>query len=287
MSAATATSTVAARAPGVGGNRLVLALGDCLAMTGRNVRRTLRAPDQISFNFIGPIMFTLLFRYVFGGAIKGLGHVSYVDYLVPGIAVKQTLFGAGNAGFAIADDRQKGFVERLKSLPMARSAVLVGHVLSTAVFVALSLVVCIAVGFAVGFRPSSAGGLLLGMVVALAFSTATSWLFALVGLYASNSQAVNALTFPLIFPLTFASSAFVPTQTMPSWLRAFADNQPVTLLIDAVRDLLLGDVGPAQRAALFTGRSTTALVVETLAWAVGIALVFGVLAVRRYASTTS
>ncbi|HET9689647.1 MAG TPA: ABC transporter permease [Acidimicrobiales bacterium] len=276
-----------ARAPGAGGNRLVLALDDCAAMTVRNVRKVLRAPDQVSFTFIAPIMFTLLFRYVFGGAIRGLGHVSYVDYLVPGIAVQQAFFSSGNAGFAIADDRQKGFVDRLRSLPMARSAVLVGHVAATAVFTAVSLVITTLVGLAVGLRPGSVGGLVAGLLLGLAFASAVSWLFALVGLYASNSQAVNAITFPLIFPLTFASSAFVPTATMPSWLRVFADNQPVTLVIDAVRDLLIGDIGPAQRALLFAGRSTTTLVVESLLWAVGIAVVFGVLAVRRYNATTS
>jgi ABC transporter DrrB family efflux protein len=246
-----------------------------------------RAPDQVSFTFVAPIMFTLLFRYVFGGAIRGLGTISYVNYLLPGIAIQQAFFTAGNAGFGIADDRERGFVERLRSLPMARSALLVGHVASTAVMTGVSLIVTVVVGLAVGFRPHSVGGLVLGLALGLAFASAVSWLFVLVGLFASNSQAVNAITFPLIFPLTFASSAFVPTATMPSWLRAFADNQPVTLVIDAARDLLIGNVGPAQRALLFAGRSTTTLVVESLIWGAAVAAVFGVLAVRRYNSTTS
>ena len=119
----------------------------------------------------------------------------------------------------------------------------------------------------------------------LAFVLATSFLFALVGLYASSSQAVNAATFPVIFPLTFASSAFVPTSTMPSWLRAFANHQPVTTVINAVRDLTLGNVSVAQRHQLFAGQSTSALIIQSLLWTVGIGLVFGYLALRRYNST--
>jgi ABC transporter DrrB family efflux protein len=276
-----------ARAGGSGGNRLVLALGDCAAMTGRNVRRLVRAPDQASFTIIGPIMFTLLFRYVFGGAIKGLGGVSYVDYLVPGIAVQNTLFTAGNVGFGLAEDRGKGFVDRLRSLPMARSAVLVGQTLATALSNVVSLVIIVAVGVAVGYRPHSVAGLLAGFVLLLGFATAVSMVFALVGLFASSSQAVNAITFPLVFPLTFASSAFVPVQTMPSWLRGFANHQPVTVVIDAVRDLTFGNVGTAERAALFAGQSTTTLVVTSLVWTAAIGAVFGVLAVRRYNTTTS
>ena len=150
-----------------------------------------------------------------------------------------------------------------------------------------ALVIITIVGFSVGFRPHSALGLILGFAVLLGFTLATSFMFGLVGLYASSSQAVNAATFPVIFPLTFASSAFVPTSTMPSWLRAFANHQPVTIVIDAVRDLTLGNVTVAQRHQLFAGQSTTALVVQSLIWTVAIGLVFGSLAVRRYNSTIS
>jgi ABC transporter DrrB family efflux protein len=269
------------------GNSLVRALGDCAAMAGRNVRRLVRAPDQASFTIIGPVMFTLLFRYVFGGAIRGLGPISYVNYLVPGIAVQNALFTAGNTGFGLAEDRGKGFLDRLRSLPMARAAVLVGQTLSTALSNVVSLVIIVAVGLAVGYRPHSVPGLLLGFLLLLAFATSVSMLFALVGLFASSSQAVNAITFPLVFPLTFASSAFVPTATMPSWLRGFANHQPVTIVIDAVRDLTLGTVGPAERSALFAGQSTTSLVITSLIWTAAIGMVFGFLAVRRYNTTTS
>jgi ABC transporter DrrB family efflux protein len=269
------------------GTRFGLAIGDTVAMAGRNLRRMLRAPDQVVFTLISPIMFTLLFRYVFGGAIRGLGDINYVNYLIPGIAVQTAIFTSGNTGFALAEDRSKGFVDRLRSLPMSRSAVLVGQVAAVAVSNIVGLFIIVVVGLVVGFRPHSLPGLLFGFAVLLAFSVATSILFALVGLYASSSQAVNAATFPVIFPLTFASSAFVPTSTMPTWLQAFANHQPVTIVINAVRDLTLGNVTPAQRQELFAGRSTTYLVVVSLIWTVAIAVVFGYLAVRRYNSTTT
>ncbi len=271
----------------LGGNRLVRAVGDSAAMAGRNVRRLSRAPDQVMFTLISPIMFTLLFVYVFGGAIGGLGRVHYVNYLIPGIAVQTAIFTSGNSGFALAEDRSAGFVDRLRSLPMARSAVLAGRVSADSLSNAAGLVIIILVGLAVGFRPHSVPGLVAGFAVLLAFSLATSFLFALIGLYASSSQAVNAATFPVVFPLTFASSAFVPVATMPSWLRAFANHQPVTTVINTVRDLSFGNVGKPQRDQLFAGQSTTALVVQSLLWAAGIGLVFGYLAVRRYNSTTS
>lgn len=269
------------------GNRLWWTITDTIAITGRNIRRILRAPDQVMFTLVSPIMFTLLFRYVFGGAIRGLGDINYVNYLIPGIAVQTAIFTAGNTGFALADDRGKGFIDRLRSLPMARGAVLAGRVAADTLSNAVGLIIIVVVGLLVGFRPHSLAGLLLGLLLLIAFATAISFVFALVGLFASNVQTVNAATFPVVFPLTFASSAFVPTSTMPNWLRAFADHQPVTTVIDAVRALAIGNVSGAQRAALFAGQSTTSLVIQSLAWAVGIGLVFGYLSVRRFNSTAS
>ena len=210
-----------------------------------------------------------------------------MNYLIPGIAVQTAIFAAGTSGFALADDRSSGFVERLRSLPMARSAVLAGRVSADAICIALSLVIIVVVGVLVGFRPQSVPGLVLGLLLLLAFAASICFVMALVGLYVSNSQAVNAATFPVIFPLTFASSAFVPTHTMPVWLRGFADHQPVTVVINAVRALTIGNVSAAQRAQLFAGQGTGSLVVQSLLWSAAIALVFGFLAVRRYNSTTS
>ena len=256
------------------GSRAELGIGDTFAMAGRNIHRLLRAPDQVVFTLVSPILFTLLFRYVFGGAIRGLGSINYVNYLIPGIAVQTAIFTSSNSGFALADDRGNGFLDRLRSLPMARSAVLIGRVLTDTVSNATGLVIIVIVGLAVGFRPHSVPGLVVGFGVLLAFVLATSFLFALVGLYASSSQAVNAATFPVIFPLTFASSAFVPTATMPSWLQGFAKNQPLSVTVSAVRALLEG--GPAAH-----------WVWQSLTWSAGIFLVFFAIALRLYRTSTS
>jgi ABC transporter DrrB family efflux protein len=267
------------------GSSVGWALRDAGAMAGRNLRRLTRQPEQIVFNLVSPIMFVLLFRYVFGGAISGLQGLNYVNYLIPGIAVQTVLFSAGTTGFALADDMQKGFVKRLRSLPMARSAVFGGRVASDTVINAFGLVVLIATGFAVGFRPASFLGLILAALLLLLFALAVSLGYALIGLTVRSPEAVNAATFPIIFPLTFASSAFVPVETMPSWLKGFATHQPVSVVINAARSLILGDTAtPQQRELLLGGSGTGSLVLQSLAWTVGIGLLFGVLCTRRYRS---
>jgi ABC-2 type transport system permease protein/oleandomycin transport system permease protein len=276
------TSGVTAPADGGG---LAWALRDTVAMAGRNLRRITRQPEQIVFNLVSPIMFVLLFRYVFGGAIGGLQGLNYVNYLVPGIAVQTVLFSAGVTGFALAEDMQRGFIKRLRSLPMARSAVFGGRVLSDTVNNAFGLAILIITGFAVGFRPASAAGLLLAALLLLLFALAVSLGYALIGLVVRSAEAVNAATFPIIFPLTFASSAFVPVETMPSWLQGFATHQPVSVVINAARSLILGDEAtPEQRALLLGGSGTGSLVVQSLLWSLGIGLLFGVLCARRYRS---
>lgn len=274
----TAALTTGARDGGLG-----WALRDTGAMAGRNLRRLMRTPEQVMFALVSPIMFVLLFRYVFGGAISGLHGLNYVNYLIPGIAVQTVLFSAGVTGFALADDMQKGFVNRLRSLPMARSAVFGGRVASDTVNNAFGLIVLLATGFAVGFRPDSAVGLVLAALLLLLFALAVSLGYALIGLTVRTPEAVNAATFPIIFPLTFASSAFVPVQTMPSWLRGFASHQPVSVVINAARSLILGNSATGgQQADLFGGASTGSLVLQSLAWTIGIGLVFGVLCTRKY-----
>lgn len=259
------------------------AVRDTLAMAGRNLRRLTRQPEQVMFNLVSPIMFVLLFRYVFGGAIRGLQGLNYVNYLIPGIAVQTVLFSAGVTGFALADDLQKGFIYRLRSLPMARSAVFGGRVAADTVNNALGLLVLILTGFAVGFRPASLLGMLLAGLLLLLFALAVSLGYALVGMTVRSAEAVNAATFPVIFPLTFASSAFVPVETMPSWLQGFATHQPVSVVINAARSLILGDEATAQqRELLLGGSSTGTLVGLSLVWTVGIGIVFGVLCTRKY-----
>jgi ABC transporter DrrB family efflux protein len=265
----------------------VWALRDAGVMAGRNLRRLVRQPEQVVFNVVSPIMFVLLFRYVFGGAIGGLQGLNYVNYLIPGIAVQTVLFSAGVTGFALAEDTQRGFIKRLRSLPMARSAVFGGRVASDTVNNAFGLVILIATGFAVGFRPASFPGLVLAMLLLLLFALAVSLGYALIGLTVRSAEAVNAATFPIIFPLTFASSAFVPVETMPGWLRGFATHQPVSVVINAARSLILGDEAtPQQRELLLGGSGTGSLVLQSLLWTLGIGLLFGVLCTRRYRNLT-
>jgi ABC transporter DrrB family efflux protein len=287
MSAATTISTT----PPVGSQRTATAVPwavrDTLAMAGRNLRRLMRQPEMVMFNIVSPIMFVLLFRYVFGGAIGGLQGLNYVNYLIPGIAVQTVLFSAGITGFALSDDLQKGFINRLRSLPMARSAVFGGRVACDTVNNAVGLIVLLATGFAVGFRPASSTGLVLASLLLLLFALAVSLGYALVGLTVRSPEAVNAATFPIIFPLTFASSAFVPVQTMPGWLQGFATHQPVSVVVNAARSLMLGDTAtPAQRELLLGGESTSSLVWQSLAWTLGIGLAFGLLCTRKYRNLT-
>ncbi|HEY2271274.1 MAG TPA: ABC transporter permease [Jatrophihabitantaceae bacterium] len=259
------------------------AVRDTMAMAGRNLRKVMRQPEMVMFNVVSPVMFVLLFRYVFGGAIGGLQGLNYVNYLIPGIAVQTVLFSAGITGFALADDLQKGFISRLRSLPMARSAVFGGRVAADTLSNAFSLVILILTGYAVGFRPASFFGLVLAALLLLLFALAVSLGYALIGLTVRSPEAVNAATFPIIFPLTFASSAFVPVLTMPSWLRGFATHQPVSVVINAARSLILGDSAtPTQRALLLGDTGTGSLILQALAWSLGIGLVFGLLCTRKY-----
>lgn len=262
-------------------------LSDTATMAGRNLHRLARQPEQIVFNLVSPVMFVLLFRYVFGGAISGLNGIDYVNYLIPGIAVQTVLFSAGVTGFALADDLQKGFVSRLRALPMARSALFGGRVAADTVNNAVGLLILLATGFAVGFRPARVSGLVLAALLLLLFALAISLGYALVGLTVRSTEAVNAATFPIIFPLTFASAAFVPVKTMPSWLQGFASHQPVSAVIDAARSLILGGhATAAQRSQLLGGESTTSLVLQALAWSAGIGIVFAVLCTRKYRRLT-
>jgi ABC-2 type transport system permease protein len=223
------------------------------------------------FSTIQPIMFVLLFRYVFGNSINlSDPSVAYVDYLIPGIMVQTAVFGASATGIGLAEDLQKGLIERFRSLPMARSAVLAGRTLADAVrnvfVMALVTIVALAVGFRIhGGVPAFLAA--VGLVVLFAF--AVSWAMATVGLGSPNGEAAQAATFPLLFPLIFASSVFVDTAFMPGWLQAFANHQPVTVTVDAARDLVLGQpVGWG--------------VLASIAWSVGIVAVFAPLAVRFY-----
>jgi ABC-2 type transport system permease protein len=249
--------------------RVSWAVSDALAVTQRNLIAYTRIPEMLVFSSIQPIMFVLLFRYVFGGAIRPVGY-TYIGYLMPGIFVQTVCFGAMATGIGLAEDLGKGLIERFRSLPMARSAVLTGRTtadLCRNLFVVLLMTV---VGVAVGFRSGTGFfSFMTGVFLLLAFAYALSWGSALVGLSARNAETAQAMAFPLLFPMTFASSAFVPVNTMPGWLQPFARNQPVSVVIDACRHLMVLGPQPGSLA-------------KALAWIVGMLVVFCPLAVRKY-----
>ena len=250
------------------------AVRDALLIAGRNLTVLVRLPQLLVFATIQPILFVLLFRYVFGGAIDVPG-VSYVDYLMPGVFAQTVAFGAITTGIGLAEDLARGLIDRFRTLPMARSAVLAGRTLADVVRNLGVVLLMVAMGYLVGFRVhTTLLHLLAGMGLLLLFGFAMSWVFALIGLRASNAETAQAAAFPLLFPLVFASSAFVPTATMPGPLQAFAENQPVTALIDAVRALVLGG-------------ATLSPVLTSLAWSLGILAVAAPLAVRRYRQATA
>lgn len=214
-----------------------------------------------------------MFRYVFGGAIKVPG-VPYVDFLMPGIFVQTVTFGALTTGVGLAEDLQKGLIERFRSLPMARSAVLVGRTLADLVRNVFVVLLMCAIGFLVGWSVhTSVVGLAAGLGLVLAFAYSLSWVFAIVGLSVRDGETAQAASFPVLAPLIFASSAFVPLKSMPGWLQAFARNQPVSEVVNAVRALTVG--GP-----------TSGTVIRATAWIVGITAVCAPLAVARYRRVT-
>jgi ABC-2 type transport system permease protein/oleandomycin transport system permease protein len=245
------------------------AVHDSLAVTKRNLISLTRQPQLIVFSTIQPVIFVLMFTYVFGGAIRVPG-VDYVDYLMPGIFCQTVVFGAINTGIGLSDDLQKGLVERFRSLPMARSAVLAGRTSADLVRDVFVVLLMLIVGYAVGFRvQTNLLGLVAGIAVLLLFAFSMTWIFAVVGLKAPSPETAQAMSFPILAPLVFASSAFVSTSTMPGWLQVFANHQPVTAAVNATRGLMLG--GP-----------TAGHVWESLAWSVAILAVFAPLAIRSY-----
>jgi ABC-2 type transport system permease protein/oleandomycin transport system permease protein len=244
------------------------ALSDALVIMKRNLLGFSRQPQLLIGYTIQPIMFVLLFVYVFGGAIKVPG--DYADFLIPGILVQTICFGGALTAVGLTEDLNKGLIDRFRSLPMARSAVLAGRTFSDVVVNCGSVAIMIAVGLIVGFSfHSTVPHVLYGIVLLLLFGYAFSWVFALIGLSVSSPEAAQQFGFTAIFPLTFISSAFVPVQSMPGVLRAFADVNPFTITVDAMRSLFIGV--PA-------GNS----VWGATAWSVGLVLVFAPLSVLKY-----
>jgi ABC transporter DrrB family efflux protein len=249
---------------------LAMTVSDTLVLARRNLTRIPRQPDLLIAYTIQPVMFVLLFVYVFGGAIQTPGF-DYVDFLMPGIIVQSIAFGGFVTALGLSEDVQKGLIDRFRSLPMSRAAVLTGRTFSDVLLNCLSLVVLLTVGFAAGFNfvGASAGEIALGILLLLMLGYAFSWVFALVGLYSSTPETANSIGFTLIFPLTFASSVFVPAESMPDGLRQFAEANPFTTVSDAVRSLWLGTPANTDVWMAFV-------------WCVVLTAVFAPLAVARY-----
>ncbi len=242
---------------------------DTLIIAERNLVRLPRSPDLLLAFTVQPIMFVLLFRYVFGGAINTHG-VPYVEFLIPGIIVQNIAFGGFVTALGLNEDVHKGLIDRFRSLPMARPAVLAGRTLSDVVTNLLSVVVLLVTGLIIGFSfHASALDVIAGFGILLLFGYAFSWVFALVGLLVSSPESANSMGFIAVFPLTFISSAFVPVQSMPTVLRAFANVNPFTIVVDAMRHLWIGS--PAGN-----------YVWGSVVWALVIIAVFAPLAVARY-----
>lgn len=273
MSAATATLAPDATIRHPVGGHLRWTFADARTMTWRNLIRYTRVPDAIFFSSVQPIMFVLLFRYVFGGAIHIPG-ISYVNYLIAGVYVQTVMFGAVSTSVGLSEDLHQGLIERFRALPMARSAVLAGRTSADVVRNFGVLLLITAVGYLVGFRvQTNAAAFIAGLLLVLFFAFGLSWGFAIIGLTTSNSETAQLAAFPVLFPLTFASSAFVPVTSMPGWLQAFAKNQPVSQAVDATRDLMLGG-----HSALWS----TSNVWQALVWGAGFLVVLAPLAVLRY-----
>ncbi len=249
--------------------RLVI---DTVVIAERNLVRLPRAPELLLAFTVQPIMFVLLFRYVFGGAIETPGF-SYVDFLIPGIIVQNIAFGGFVTALGLNEDLHKGLIDRFRSLPMARPAVLAGRTLADVVTNGLSATILIVTGLIIGFTfHTTALEALAGFGLLLLFGYAFSWVFAFLGMLVSTAEAANSVGFIVVFPLTFISSAFVPVQSMPEPLRAFAEVNPFTIIVDAMRSLWLGV--PAQNN-----------IWGAVVWSLAITAVFAPVAVARYRSS--
>jgi ABC-2 type transport system permease protein/oleandomycin transport system permease protein len=248
---------------------------DTLVLAERNLVRLPRMPDLLLGITIQPIMFVLLFAYVFGGAIDTPGYGSYIDYLIPGIITQNIAFGGFATALGLAEDMNKGLIDRFRSLPTARASVLAGRTLADVVTNLVAMAVLLTTGVIIGFGVhASVLEFVAGIGLLLLFGFAFSWVFALIGMSVSSPEAANGVGFTLIFPITFISSAFVPVASMPDGLRQVADANPVSAVVDTMRSLWLG--APADHSAWLA-----------VGWCLVIVAVFAPLAVAKYRRSAS
>jgi ABC transporter DrrB family efflux protein len=256
------------------GARFRRGLSDTVVLTLRDMKIWMRNPAFLVFAVVQPVMFVLLFRHVFGGAIHATVPGGYVNFLMPGIIAQSAAFASFGTAIALARQMQRGVIDRYRSMPMARSAVLLGRLAADTVRLTITVLVILAVGYAVGFRfENGAGPAILMLLLGVAFGVVICMISAFVGLAIRDEESVGSFGLIWLFPLTFVSSAFVPVTSMPGWLQAFAINQPVTIVIDEMRALALG--GPLTLHAW-----------QSAAWLIGIAFLFVPLAVRAYRKAT-
>ncbi len=247
----------------------------------RGIRKIRHVPEQLLDVTVTPVLFLLMFTYLFGGALEGSTQ-EYLQVLLPGMLVQSVLFTAVYSGVTLNTDMTKGVVDRFRSLPMSRIAVLVGRTLSDLVRSAGTLTLMVAVGMLIGYRwQTSLGGVVAAIGVGLAFGYALSWVMAVIGLAVRTAEAVQAAVYLGVFPLAFTSSVFVPTATMPAWLQPFAANQPVTVATNALRGLILGP------GALPPGQTVGGQVALVLLWSAAIIAVFAPIAVRLFRRTST
>jgi len=257
-------------------DRPATAISTAGSVAARTIRKFLRTPQLVVIESISTAMFLLIFRFVFGGAIDA-GPVPYVDYLVPGFVTTTLLFAGGTAAAAVAEDLEAGFFDRLRWMPVSRSALLFGRAVADTAVLTWGLAVTTLVGFLIGFRiHGSPGAALAAFGLLVVFASAFVWVFVWMGLVAGNARAAQGLSL-LVFPVTFVSSALVPVQSMPGWLQPIAEHQPMTAMVNAVRSLVLG--GPS---AAGLSHTSGYWVVISLTWAAGLIAVFAPLARAKF-----
>jgi len=282
-------SVVTTTRPGLSiGARLRFALGDGAIVARRNLVQIVRIPTVLVFELIQPIMFVLLFRYIYQDAFAGLlAGVPYVLFLMPGIFVQNTVFGSTTTAIGLAEDLKKGIVDRFRSLPMARSAVLVGRTTADLMKNLVLVAIMVGIGYVVGFRFSNGLIPALGVIVlVLAIGFAFSWISATIGLAIKEVEAVQAATFTWIFPIVFVSSVFVPVRGMASFLEVIARNNPMTHWANLARYLSIGEIGVIDPVTHAPVDSLEGLIVKSTLWIVGLLVVFVPLSVRLYRRLT-
>ena len=281
MTTTTATATAIGEAPEeraylliVAPTRTATARATCAAVAARTIRKFVRTPQLLVLGTIQAALFLLIFRFSFGGAID-TGPVPYVDFLVPGYVVASVLFSAASGAAGVAEDVEQGFSDRLRSLPVSRTALLAGRSVADTALLTWGLLVATVIAFLVGFRiDGDVAPALAAFALCVVYGFAFTWPFIFIGSVAGSAQAAQGISM-LVFPLTTVSSAYVPIETMPDWLQPFAENQPLTAMTNAVRSLVVDDT-------VLAGRTTASWVLLSLGWSVGLVALFAPLAVARY-----